>query len=94
MDEDDLPRPINSDIVKSIMPDVLWLLINRNWSLAKNSLVYFSFFLKTLHDLISLKNLFSCFHQGFYEIKVFTINAEVKLLFVFNKRVLEIQVIS
>jgi hypothetical protein len=23
MDEDDLPRPINSDIVKSIMPDVL-----------------------------------------------------------------------
>jgi hypothetical protein len=65
MDEDDLPRPINSDIVKSIMPDVLWLLINRNWSLAKNSLVYFSFFSKNSTWSYKLKKFVFMFSPRF-----------------------------
>jgi hypothetical protein len=60
-----------------------------------NSLTYFLFLQKnkTLHDLINLKDLVFFFHRGLSEIKVYY-NADVKLVFVFNKQVLRIQVIS
>jgi hypothetical protein len=70
-----------------------------------NSYIYFPLYKlwKTsnslLHDLIVLKNIvFTKKKQSsikqIWEIKVFSTNSEVELLFVLNKQVLRIQVIS
>lgn len=92
MKGDYLPKPVNSDIVKKYYA---WCTLPIKLKFVHEFFNVFSFSPKKQNFAWSHKLKRPCFffHRGLSEIKVYY-NADVKLVFVFNKQVLRIQVIS